>query len=162
MKKHYWMVVGFGLILMVAGTTLTGCGTKAQREAEKQEKELSDARWKWIESQTQHRPLDKKIPLIAIKYGVSENVLHDFIKIYEIEDQSFVKVFTATNITELKDMEMRLANLPSISNTVYQIAQQYGMKPEVIASLLYDYYSWSSHENVSQGNCSIAKELAGD
>ena len=123
----------------------TGCG--ANREAEMRAKELWEARMKLLANH--HKPLDKKIPLLAIKYGVPENVVREFVVTYEIDqpDEIFMKGLMATNSAELQNIENRLVTLPPISNTVCRIAEKHGIKPETIASLLIDYYALSNVGN---------------
>jgi len=140
--KYSSILVGF----LVSCIILTGCGTKAQLESEKQEKEREDAKFELLTKYWRHTPIDRKVPLLAIKYSVPETVIHEFVAIYEIEQCAIMKVFAVTNIAEIQDMEARLANLPPVSNTVNQIAIKHGVKPETVASVLMDYYSWLERE----------------
>jgi hypothetical protein len=99
----------------------------------------------------QHKPIDKKTPLLAVKYGLPEQAVRDFVDAYAAEHlrDSLLGVFSLTNAAEVSALQARLDAPPAISNTIATISRKYGIETKTLGALLVDYYTWDAAEQRS-------------
>lgn len=141
-------------VVALATVLAIGCSRQERLEDEARQRELRDAQSAFYKKQLTHRRLDQKVPLIAIKYGVPEQVVRDFVDTYEVEDfsQTFLRLMSATNAIQFRELEARIDSLPPISKRVEELAKSHGVDPKVLASALIEFHIWQAAEGVTDNN----------
>lgn len=105
-----------------------------------EEKELKQAKGQVAKEYFSRYERIEKIPLLALKYGVSEHVVEKIVDLHAAPDllEFWPEFKKASTIEEVKALEKKVMR-PPITQTVSAISKEFNIPPEKVASIVIDY-----------------------